>query len=309
VSRQVSPSAPVFRLHGNGLDARAVEQADEVLKMKSALSFMLIVCLVASALPAAAQEQTATPEAFDLRGSTSQAAARPLARAVAREAVRLAAAGGSIPPGGDTVQQDDKPAAKSSWLRVRTIAPGSEIVLTVKGAPPDRRYVDRRYVVLVDESELTFLNLTDPALPHAARDVLRDVVSDHPDYFPAAQQGKTFRLEENVYLGPDGVFVRGLKIAELDQVLEQIARSSVSEISVVARATRRGVKWGSLIGTGAGLTIGLLIQIPYCRQHSCDSQGGLITPLITMWSAGIGTGLGALIGAGYQTRDVLYRAP
>ena len=272
--------------------------------MKSALSLILIVCLVASALQVTAQERTATPGAFDLRGSTSQATAGPLARAVAREAVRLAAAGGSIPPGGDTVQQGNKTAAKSDWSRVRTIAPGSEIVLTAKGAPPDRRYF-----ILVDESELTFLNLTDPTLPRAARDVLRDVVSDHPEYFPAAQQGKTFRLEENVYLGPDGVFVGGLKIAELDQVVEEIARHRVSEISVVARATRRGVKWGSLIGTGAGLTIGLLIQVPYCRQHSCDSQGGLITPLITMWSAGIGTGLGALIGAGYQARDVIYRAP
>jgi hypothetical protein len=291
-------------LHGNGLDARAVEQADEVVKMKSALSLMLIVCLVASALPVTAQEQTATPGAFDLRGSTSQATAGPLARAVAREAVRLAAAVGSIPSGGDTVQQGNKSAVKSNWLRIRTIAPGSEIVLTANGAPPDRRYF-----VLVDESELTFLNLTDPTLPRAARDVLRDVVSDHPEYFPAAQQGKTFRLEENVHLGPDGVFLGGLKVAELDQVVQQIARNSVSEISVVTRATRRGIKWGSLIGTGAGLTIGLLIQIPYCRQHSCDSQGGLITPLITMLSAGIGTGLGALIGAAYQTRDVIYSAP
>jgi hypothetical protein len=277
--------------------------------MKSALSLMLIVCLVASALPVTAQEQTATPEAFDLRGSTSQATAGPLARAVAREAVRLAAAGGSRPPRGDTVQQGNKTAAKSSWSRVRTIAPGSEIVLTVKGAPPDRRFVDRRYFVLVDESELTLLNLADPTLSRAARDVLRDVASDHPEYFPAAQQGKTFHLDENVHLGPDGVFLGGLKVAELDRLVEEIARNRVSEITVVTRATRRGVKWGSLIGTGAGLTIGLLIQIPYCRQHSCDSQGGLITPLITMWSAGIGTGLGALIGAGYQTRDVIYRAP
>ena len=276
----------------------------KVVKMKSALSLLLIVCLVVSALPVTAQEQTPTPGAFALRSPASQAAAGPLARAVVSEAVRLAAAEGSIPSGDDTVQEGQKPAGKSNWLRVRAIEPGTEVFLTVKGAPPGRRYF-----VLVDESELTFLNLTDATLPRAARDVLRDVASDHPEYFPAAQRGETFRLDENVRLGPDGVFLGGLKIAELDQVVEQIARNSVSEISVVTRATRRGVKWGSLIGTGAGLTIGLLIQIPYCRQHSCDSQGGLITPLITMLSAGIGTGLGALIGAGYQTRDVIYRGP
>jgi hypothetical protein len=303
VSRQVSALVPVFTLHGNGLDARVVERADEVVKMKSAPSLIWIVCLVVSALPVTAQEQTATPGAFDLRSPASQAAG-PLARSMAREAVRLAAAEWSIPSGGGTVQEGQKPAAKSNWLRVRAIEPGTEVFLTVKGAPPGRRYF-----VLVDESELTFLNLTDATLPRAARDVLRDVASDHPEYVPAAQRGETFRLDENMRLGPDGVFLAGLKIAELDQVVEQIARNSVSEISVVTRTTRRGVKWGSLIGTGAGLTIGLLTQIPYCRQHSCDSQGGLITPLITMLSAGIGTGLGALIGAGYQTRDVIYRAP
>jgi hypothetical protein len=34
-----------------------------------------------------------------------------------------------------------------------------------------------------------------------------------------------------------------------------------------------------------------------------------VTPLVTMWSAGIGMGVGALIGAGHRTRDVIYRAP
>jgi hypothetical protein len=218
-----------------------------------------------------------------------------------REAVRLAAED-RTPSAPDAVQHHGGPA--DTWLRVRALEPGIEIILTVCGSPPGKRYV-----VSADESRLTVLNVTDPAIPPAVAGVLIDTTWDHPDDFGKAQRGGTFRLNRHVRLAPDGVFMDDRRVVELGQVVEQVERGDVAEISEVARATRRGVKWGSLIGTGAGLTIGLLIQIPYCRQHSCDSQGGLITPLITMLSAGIGTGLGALIGAGYRTRDVIYRAP
>jgi hypothetical protein len=257
--------------------------------MKSALSLTLIVCLVGSALPATAQERLGEPTSG------------PIARAVTREAVRLAAED-FTPSAVDAVQYRGNPA--DAWLRVRALEPGTEIILTVHGSPPNKRYVVR-----VDESGLTVLNVTDPAIPPAAAGVLIDSAGDHPDYFGKAQQGGTVRLNKHVRLAPDGVFLDDRSVVELGQVVEQVARDGVAEISEGARATRRGAKWGSLIGTGAGLTIGLLLQIPYCRQHSCDSQGGLVTPLFTMFGAGIGTGLGALIGAGYQTRDVIYRAP
>ena len=72
--------------------------------MRSTLSLTLIVCLVASALPVTAQE----------RG--------PLARAVTRESVRLAA-----------VQSGGTPA-DSNWSHVRGLAPGTDVVVTVRGS-------------------------------------------------------------------------------------------------------------------------------------------------------------------------------
>jgi hypothetical protein len=269
--------------------------------MKSALSLILTVCLVASALPVMTQAQVEGPGAFDLRGPASMDG--PLARAMTREAVRLAATAREPTSVAEDVQQGGK-SGRSDWSRVRALEPGIGIVLTVCGFPPGKRHV-----VNADESRLTVLNVTDPAIPPAVASVLIDTTWNHPDYFGKAQQGGTFRLNRHVRLAPDGVFMDDRRVVELGQVVEQVERDGVAEVSELGRATRRGLKWGSLIGTGAGLTIGLLIQIPYCRQHSCDSQGGLITPLITMLSAGIGTGLGALIGAGYRTRDVIYRAP
>ena len=64
--------------------------------MKSAVSLTLIVCLLESALPATAQEQTET--------------AGPLAKAVPREAVRLATAGETTSSTAAAVQLGGKSA-------------------------------------------------------------------------------------------------------------------------------------------------------------------------------------------------------
>jgi hypothetical protein len=63
-------------------------RADEEgkMKMKSALSLTLIVCLVASALPVTAQGLAEMPVPFDTRGSATPATAGPLARAVGEAA-------------------------------------------------------------------------------------------------------------------------------------------------------------------------------------------------------------------------------
>lgn len=119
-----------------------------MLSMKSALSLTLIGCFVASALPVAAQEPTVTRGSLDLRrGLASQGPAGPLARAVTREAVRLAADGASA--SAEAVPAGNTPGT-SDWSRVRKLARGKEIILTVKGSTPVRRYL-----IAADESGLT----------------------------------------------------------------------------------------------------------------------------------------------------------
>ena len=180
-----------------------INWADEDETMKSTLSLTLIVCLVASALPVTAQEQTET--------------AGPLARAMTRETVRLAA-----------VQSGGTPA-ESNWSRVRKLASGTEIILTVKGSP----LVSRHFVV-ADDSDLSVLNVGDPALPTAARDVLRDVALTHPEFFQAAKKGGTFILGKSVRMGPAGVFVADRKAADLAQVVEQYRRPDITEIKTAS---------------------------------------------------------------------------
>lgn len=183
--------------------------------MKSVLSFALIVCMVASALPVAAQEEAGPP---------TPAMAGPLTRAAMREADRLVAAGGLTPSGGDAVQQGDKGTAKSDWPRAFNVAPGTEVIVTVRGSQPGTRYVVR-----ADESDLTVLNLSNLPLQFDARRVLVNMASRQPEYLTDPDQAGVV-VQKDVRVGPDGVFMADRKVADLGQIVERITRNDVAEI-------------------------------------------------------------------------------
>ena len=115
--------------------------------MKSALSLILIASLMDPAIPVTAHAQTEPPVSFDIRGVASDATTGPLARAITREAVRLAA--DPVPSDIAAVQEGDT-LPESDWSRVPKLAAGTEVIVTVKGSQPATRYV-----VQADESELT----------------------------------------------------------------------------------------------------------------------------------------------------------
>ncbi len=169
--------------------------------MRLAGSFILIVCVMASMALVAAQERRA-PTSGSLGG------------AITREAVRLAALQQSRIPG-------------SNWLDVRKLQAGTEIVLMAT----DSRQGER-YVVLADESQLTVVNLTDPAIPLRVKRVLQGLASNHPEVFESTQQ-----TGSDVRVGPDGVFIANRKVAELRQVVETIARTD-SGFFLAVRYTR-----------------------------------------------------------------------
>jgi hypothetical protein len=252
--------------------------------MKSALSLTLIVCLVGSALPAAAQEQMGT-------------AAGPIHRAIIREAARFAA--------GQQTQSAD-----SNWSRVHKLAPGTEIIVTVKDSPPGRRYF-----VGADESDLTVLNVTDPMLPAAARDVLRGLASSHAEYFPAAEKGGQFVLEKSVRLGSDGMFIADRKVIDLTQVIEHIARPVVAEIINPGRARAKGGDPALalpifVLGGIAGAFIGAGVGGPCSGVPNCVSDA----PPRGLFVGGLVGGVGAVALAhnalfSQKTDGVVYRAP
>lgn len=251
--------------------------------MNSLLSLALIIGLTASTFPVTAQEQTATPQT-----------AGPLARAITREAVRLAT-DPSLPELPQTGQQAD-----SDWSRVRTLKPGTEIVVTVLGAQPGTRYV-----VLTDESDLTTLNLAAPGLPAEARRELLDAGSHHPDYFSV---DRTHFVGKNVRVGPDGVFVADRKVADLGQVVERIRRSDVREIRGPERT--RGSVVGAIGGAAGGFLLGGFFAVNLAFKDcggSCSDEKALIG--LSLVGLPIIGGVLGYRAFGRKTADVIYRAP
>jgi hypothetical protein len=86
--------------------------------MRFAVSVTLIVCLMGSALPAAAQDP----------------ASDPIGRTIRRQAGQLAA-DQDVGPFAPNAEQGDQPAA-SDWSRIRKLQPGKKLVVTVKGEQP-----------------------------------------------------------------------------------------------------------------------------------------------------------------------------
>jgi hypothetical protein len=206
--------------------------------MRSVVALVLIECLLTATVPVRAQEVS------------------PFTRAVAREAGRLAATGDFRPSAGHAPGRGGEPA-DDNWSRVLKLAAGTGIVVTVQGsAPADRYYVSG------DDSGLTVLNVGATALPSAARDVLRDVASTHPEYFSAAQKGRQIRLEKQVRLGPDGVFVADRNVAALVDVVEHFSRDTIAEIQTAPVDSNpvgcavAGYYGGALIGGLPGALIG-----------------------------------------------------
>jgi hypothetical protein len=242
------------------------------------------------------------PQADNASAAQGQTmAAGSFARAVTREAARLAA----VQPGGSPVE--------SNWSRVRRIVPGTELTLNIKGSPPGVQ----RYFVAGDDSDLTVLNVAGPGLPATARDVLRGLALRNAGDFPAAQQGRQITLEKNVRIGPDGVFVSDRKAADLGEIVEKIGRDEVGEITTQVKG--RGF-WGHLGAVGGyfvgamagglsgGFGAGLTCQAASGRADRCDGPSftGLFVGEIAGGFAGGAYGYHA---AHRVTEVVIYRAP
>ena len=212
--------------------------------MKSALSLTLIVCLVGSAIPLAAQERFVEPTSG------------PIARAVARESARIAQSAA-----GDAARQAGT-LKDSDWSRVRRIAPGTEVTVTVRGSQ-----AAKRYFVAANQSELTVLSLSHDQLPRAGADALRRTVVSHPEIFTGAGTRGTF-VDGAVRLTPDGVFVGNQKVADLIEIVVRLARADVIDV-----ATDQ-FHYKGLVITLAAVTAGVVILGSICSKDGWGSRCG-----------------------------------
>ncbi len=192
-------------------------------------------------------------------------AAGPITRAIARDAGRMAAA-----PRPSTSSDSRQPSAASDWSRVARLRPGAMIHLTTTGSPQVRRHVVR-----ADDVTLTVLDVAHPALTDGVGKRLLEIAVEHPSALMQARQIAMF-VWGDLRIGPDGLFVAGRKILNLDEILVTVPRSDVLQVS---RPERRGSRWGALAGGIAGAIIGTRlgvlslqrVQRRVCRRESSDA--------------------------------------
>ena len=123
-------------------------------------------------------------------------------------------------------------------------------------------------------------------------------------------------MPKNVRMGPDGVFVANRKVADLGQVVENIARTDVAEIrrelgfferdqSPSGRRARETI--GGVAGFFAGGLIGFVIGDGSCKPHT-DCYRGFGG---SFFGSVAGMGTGAYLGKRAATHvddGVIYRA-
>jgi hypothetical protein len=179
-----------------------------------------------------------------------------------------------------------------NWSRVAQVEPGADITVTTKNIQSERRYF-----VMADRSRLIVLNLSRPTLPAASIQVLRNIAAHHPAYFAALEKNATF-VQDNVRIGSDGLFVADRKVADLEQVVETIARNDVSEIwgPVVARGSVLGTVFGGWLGFAVGAVPGL------------GGASEEVAWLVLMGSIAAGGYLG-FHWSSHETEGIVYKAP
>jgi hypothetical protein len=111
-------------------------------------------------------------------------------------------------------------ADENMWKRVERFDPGTRVKVTVEGSTPADRYF-----VQLNESVVVLLNLSAADLPKRQ---LLNMAIDNPAWI--AGTAKTTYRDNNLRVGPDGVFVKDKKVAELQQVVEWVPRAKVTDI-------------------------------------------------------------------------------
>jgi hypothetical protein len=112
-------------------------------------------------------------------------------------------------------------AGASDWKRLQRLDPGVRLKLTIGTAA-----AIERYFVQLNDSELIVLNLTAKNLPR--RQLLR-MAADNPGWI--ANTSKTTYRDNSLRIGPDGLFVRDQKVAELAEVVERIPRDRITSFT------------------------------------------------------------------------------
>jgi len=123
-------------------------------------------------------------------------------------------------------QQYAPPPPSSDWTHVAAIAPGTKVVVSAVGLAGQ----DDQYFVSATDRELTLLLLFDTSLSRRARAFVIKLAGTHPEMFVSPTRWAEYR-DGPVGVNPDGVFIRGRKVADLSEITKVINAGDVAEVA------------------------------------------------------------------------------
>lgn len=168
--------------------------------------------------------------------------------------------------------------APNVWAHLQKLDPGTEIAVTPKGS-----YVPRqRYFLAASESQLITLNLSNPALPRAAKNLLRSAAESNSTFLMSAETSGASLSEDEVKLAADGIYLRSAKVGDLSDVIERLSRDEVAAITwpgggplVLNRPFEVGLSaTGVLTWPAVGGDLKLAGSFPISERHSLELFAG-----------------------------------
>jgi hypothetical protein len=208
----------------------------------------------------------------------------PIARSVLAAASRLAA--------------EPAPMALPGWQAVRTLTPGTPVVVSVDGMN------GRRVFLVATESMLAVLNLELPTLTDGQRARLAGLAGSNPAALVSASEGTAY-ADRSVRLADDGVFVNDVKLGELAQFVERYAATDVVRVD---QFVRRGSTGMAVLGAVGGLLLGSVLAGALAETRCYPNCGGVeFAMLLSTLGTPIAAGYGLWHASSKMVEELVYR--
>jgi hypothetical protein len=135
------------------------------------------------------------------------------------------------------------------WTGVVRLPVGTEVLVSTT-----TEALQRGRVVDVEGDGLTLLNATDPSLPRQVRRAAERALARSAPALAGVLDGGALSVD-NVRFSNDGVFVEGLRVVAIDQVLRRIGVGDVEQVRLQPRGS--GGLWAAIALTSAGAVLGI----------------------------------------------------
>jgi len=189
----------------------------------------------------------------------------------------------------------------SNWGRVPTIVPGTRISIGVAG--PDEVL---QYFLDASDDAITLLDLTHRDLPRDARRTLIHIAEMRPALLTATRWLEV--ADGHVRVNQDGVFVKGHRVAPLEDIVRTVDRGDVGEVYRLSRRQPQRTGPGDIAlppEVMAGTVLAATGVAASCRDR-CDGAGGYLLMIGALFGPAIGW---RIFRDHRRVPELVYRAP